>query len=71
MYDVNTCVCRTVYLFELDHDVFGQLHVFKHPLQLAGECCSALCRKSKTTSIQYFFSPKNVTRNINDFFNIC
>ena len=33
----------SLYLFELDHDVFGQLHVLKHPLKLTGECCSAFC----------------------------
>lgn len=41
-----------LYLFELDHNVFGQLHVLKHPLQLTSKRCSALCRKSKPTNIR-------------------
>ena len=42
------------YLFELDHDVFGQFHVLEHPLQLAGEGCSALWRMSKPQNIESF-----------------
>lgn len=31
-------------LFEVNHDVFRQLHVFEHPLQFAGEGCSTFCK---------------------------
>lgn len=36
---------KSVYLFELDHNVFGEFHIFKHALQLAGERCTALCKR--------------------------
>lgn len=35
------------YLFELDHDVFGQLHVLEHPFQLTGERCPTFCTTNK------------------------
>lgn len=44
------------YLFELDHDIFGQLHVLEHPLQFTGKCCSAFWRKSETQISQHAFS---------------
>lgn len=40
------------YLFELDHDVFGQLHVFKHPLEFTGKRRPAFCRKSRPWILQ-------------------
>lgn len=35
----------SVYLFELDHNVFGEFHVFEHALKFAGERCTTLCKR--------------------------
>lgn len=63
------------YLFELDHDVFGQLHVFKHPLEFTGKRRPTFCRKSRPWILQLAAShtttlpqtPMRVYISINNF----
>lgn len=41
------------YLFELDHDVFRELHVLKHPFKLASEGCATFCKTTNITALKH------------------
>lgn len=47
---VSKMVRACKYLFELNHYIFGQLHVLEHPLKLTGKCCSTFLKKVKNTT---------------------
>ena len=65
IYNLIACrpyMCLCAYLFEVDHDIFGQLHVFEHSLKFTGEGCTAFCRGTKnTTNIRLVSSNKRYT----------